>query len=205
VPRHRTLGATLDWSHELLAEPERKLFGRLSVFAGGWTLEAAEAVGAGEGIEGEDILDLLSRLVDKSLVVAEAGSEGALRYRMLEPVRQYGQERLGESGEEAERVRERHAEHYLALAEQAEPELMGADRASWLRRLGIEHANLRVALRWALGPEGARPEERAELGSGWRWRWGDSGTRIARAKGCSGWKEDSPGVARPLNPCGRRC
>ncbi|MDQ4042275.1 MAG: NB-ARC domain-containing protein, partial [Actinomycetota bacterium] len=164
VPRHRTLRATLDWSHELLAGPERKLFGRLSVFAGGWTLEAAEAVGVGEGIEEEDVLDLLSRLLDKSLVVTETPlEEGALRYRMLEPVRQYGLERLEASGE-AERVRERHAQQYLALAEQAEPELMEADQASWLKRLGIEHANLRAALSWTLGPEDAEPKERAELG-----------------------------------------
>lgn len=161
MPRHQTLRATLDWSHELLVEPERKLFGRLSVFAGGWTLEAVEAVGAGDGIEEGEVLDLLGRLVDKSLVVA--GAEGASRYRMLEPVRQYGLERL-EAGGEAERVRERHAGYYLALAEAAEPELMGADQASWLGRLGIEHANLRAALSWALGPEDAEPEERAEPG-----------------------------------------
>jgi predicted ATPase len=158
VPRHQTLRATLDWSHELLAGPERKLFGRLSVFAGGWTLEAAEAVGAGDGIEGGDVLDLLGRLVDKSLVMVE---EGALPYRMLEPVRQYAQERL-EAGGEAQRARERHAEHYLALAEAAEPELMGPDQASWLERLGIEHGNLRAALSWALDAE--ETGERAEIG-----------------------------------------
>src|ERR671911_192074 len=118
LPRQRTLRATLQWSHELLDEPERKLFRRLSVFAGGLTLEVAEAVGAGNGIEQHDVLDLLSRLVDKSLVVTEASprDEGALRHRMLEPIRQYGRERLEESGE-AQRVRERHAEYYLALAE----------------------------------------------------------------------------------------
>jgi non-specific serine/threonine protein kinase len=180
VPRHRTLRATLDWSHELLTEPEKRLFGQLSVFAGGWTLEAAEAVGAGAGLEGGEVLDLLSRLVDKSLVVAEAGTEGASRYRMLEPVRQYGLERL-EAGGEAERVRGRHAEHYLALAERAEPELMGADQASWLKRLGIEHANLRAALSWALAPRDAQqPEERAE-----------SGLRLAAALGRF-WNAYSP-------------
>jgi predicted ATPase/DNA-binding SARP family transcriptional activator/DNA-binding CsgD family transcriptional regulator len=163
VPRHRTLRATLDWSYYLLAEPEKRLFRRLSVFAGGWTLEAAEAVGAGDGTDGGDVLDLLSTLVHKSLVVAEAGAEGALRYRLLEPVRQYGLELLGVGGE-AERARERHAEHYLALAETAEPELIGPDQASWLERLAIEHANLRAALSWALDPEGAQPEERAESG-----------------------------------------
>src|SRR5215218_854024 len=156
VPRHRTLRATLEWSHELLGQPERKLFRRLSVFAGGLTLEAAEAVGAGDGIEQHDVLDLLSKLVDKSLVVTEAspGEEGALRHRMLEPIRQNGRERLEESGE-AQRVRERHTEYYLALAEGADAQ--GADRelnaarpVAWLKRMESEHANLRAALSWSL-------------------------------------------------------
>jgi predicted ATPase/DNA-binding CsgD family transcriptional regulator len=152
VPRHRTLKATLEWSHELLSEFERELFRRLSVFAGGLTLEAAEEVCSGEGIEQEDILDLLSKLVDKSLVVAEAsspGAGGALRYRMLEPVRQYGWERL-EEGEETEWVREQHARHYLALAEAARPKLVGPEEAAWLARLEEEHDNLRATLSWAI-------------------------------------------------------
>jgi predicted ATPase len=154
VPRHRTLRATLEWSYELLSELERKLFGRLSVFAGGFSLEAAEAVGAGDGIEEGDVLDLLSQLVDKSMVVAEARAAGAetlratsLRYRLLEPVRQYGLERLEESGE-AEQVRERHARHYLALAEAAEPQIMGPEQGVWLQRLAREHDNFRAALSW---------------------------------------------------------
>jgi predicted ATPase/DNA-binding SARP family transcriptional activator/DNA-binding CsgD family transcriptional regulator len=157
LPRHRTLRATLEWSHELLDEPERKLFRRLSVFAEGSTLEATEEVCSGEGIGQDEVLDLLSKLVDKSLVVAEAsppGEEGALRYRMLEPLRQYGQERLEESGE-AQRLRERHAEYYLALAEgadaqEAERELNAARPVAWLKRMESEHANLRAALNWSL-------------------------------------------------------
>jgi predicted ATPase len=120
------------------------------------TLEGAEAVGAGDGIEQYDVLDLLSKLVDKSLVVAEAspGEEGALRYRMLEPLRQYGQERLEENGE-AQRARERHAEYYLALAEEAdvqeaERELNAARPVAWLKLMESEHANLRAALNWSL-------------------------------------------------------
>jgi predicted ATPase/DNA-binding SARP family transcriptional activator/DNA-binding CsgD family transcriptional regulator len=162
-PRHRTLRATLAWSHELLDEPERKLFGRLSVFAGGWTLEAAEEVCSGDGQDG--VLDLLSQLVDKSLVVAEAsspGAGGALRYRMLEPVRQYGQERLEKSGK-AERVRERHARHYLELAERVEPELSGARPVPWLELLETEYGNLRSALSWALDTDD-ESQERAEIG-----------------------------------------
>ncbi len=147
-PRQQTMRATLAWSHDLLGERERELFRRLSVFAGGWTLEAAGAV-CGEDDTGRDgVLDLLSRLVDKSLVVAEA-TEGALRYRMLEPVRQYGQERLEARGE-AYAVRRRHAFWYLELAKGAEPWLRGARQEVWLRRLESEHDNLRAALKWAL-------------------------------------------------------
>ena len=147
--RQRTLRGTLDWSYELLKKEERELFGRLSVFAGGFTLEAAEAVCAGEEIERDEVLDLLGHVMNKSLVVAAAGEEGALRYRMLEPVRQYGWEKLAEFGE-AERVRRRHAEYYLALAEEAEPELSGAHEGVWLERLEAEHSNLRAALGWSL-------------------------------------------------------
>ena len=148
-PRQRTLRATLEWSHELLSEPERLVFRRLSIFAGGWTLEAAEAVCAGEGLEEEDVLELLSRLGDKSLVVAEVGSEDAVRYRMLEPVRQYAWKLLEDSGE-AEQVRERHATYYLELAEEAEPELKGARQGEWLGRLEREHGKLRTALGWSI-------------------------------------------------------
>lgn len=160
APRQQTLRATLEWSYELLNELEQTLFRRLSVFVGGWTLEATEAVGVGDGIEQSDILDLLGRLVDKSLVVA--GEEGMARYRMLEPVRQYGREKLGESGE-TERIRERHARYYLVLAERAEPELTGPQQGAWLERLRSEHGNLRAALSWSLGPADTEREERAEL------------------------------------------
>ena len=154
-PRQRTLRATLDWSYGLLSEPERALFRRLSVFAGGWTLEAAEEVCSGEGIEEDEVLDLLSRLVDKSLVVADAG-----RYRMLEPIRQYAWEQL----EDTEEVRERHAEYYLALAESAEPELLGAGQGEWLRRLRTEFGNLRGALSWSMETGQERERAQEELG-----------------------------------------
>ena len=148
--RHQTLRATLDWSYELLGEPEQALFGRLSAFAGGFTLEAAESVGAGVDIEGEDVLELLSLLVDKSLVVAEESWESGARYRLLEPVRQYAREKLEESGE-AEAIGRRHAEFFLTFAEEAEPELNGPRQAEWLDRLETEHDNLRAALSSALG------------------------------------------------------
>ncbi|CAA9450954.1 MAG: hypothetical protein AVDCRST_MAG58-946, partial [uncultured Rubrobacteraceae bacterium] len=154
-PRHRTLRATLEWSHELLSEAERALFRRLSVFVGGWTLEAAEEVCSGGSVEQDDVLELLSELVDKSLVVVEAGEQRVPRFRMLEPIRQYGQERLQESGT-AEHLRERHARYYLALAQEAEPELEGADQTRWMDRLESEHDNLRAVLSWAL--EGGQAE-----------------------------------------------
>ena len=158
--RHQTLRATLQWSYELLSEAERVLFRRLSAFVGGFTLEAAEEVGAGEAVEAGRVLDLLSQLVDKSLVVAESDAEGALRYGLLEPVRQFAREKLRESGEERE-VRRHHAEHYLALAETAEPELVGPDQGMWLGRLRNEFANLREAHTWSLEP--SDEEERAWL------------------------------------------
>jgi predicted ATPase/DNA-binding CsgD family transcriptional regulator len=148
APRQQTLRATLDWSYELLSESERKLFGRLSVFVGGWTLEAAEAVATSDGIEERDVLNLLSGLVDKSLVVTRGSGDNAPRYRMLEPIRQYAQEKLEESGE-AEAVRRRHAVFFLALAEQAELELGGGRQAECFERLEREHGNLRAALGWS--------------------------------------------------------
>jgi predicted ATPase/DNA-binding SARP family transcriptional activator/DNA-binding CsgD family transcriptional regulator len=148
-PRHQTLRATLDWSYELLSQPERKLYGRLSVFTGGFSLEAAEAVGATDDIEQHEVLESLLSLVDKSLVVAEAANEGRMRYRMLEPVRQYGLERLEMSGEVQE-VRRRHAGYFLALAEEAEPRLRGPEQAAWFERLDAENDNLRGALSWLL-------------------------------------------------------
>ena len=128
-PRQRTLKGALDWSHELLSEPEKVLFRRLSVFAGGWTLKAAETVASGDGVEEEVVLDLLSGLVEKSLALAEEHGGSGLRYRMLEPVKQYAREKLEEAGESAT-VRRRHADFFLALAERARPELRGPETGS---------------------------------------------------------------------------
>lgn len=149
TPRQQTLKGALDWSYDLLLETEKKLFGRLSTFVGGWTLEAAEAVGAGDGIEEKEVLDLISRLVDKSLVIAEAREDGTLRYKMLELVSQYGQSRLAESNE-FETVRHLHAVWFLRLAEKAERKLRGRTQAACLKQLEREHDNLRAALSWAL-------------------------------------------------------
>src|SRR5918994_4963126 len=133
-PRQRTLKGALDWSHELLSEPEKVLFRRLSVFAGGWTLTTAETVASGDGVAEGEILDLLSGLVDKSLVLAEEHGGSGVRYRMLEPVKQYAREKLEEAGESGT-VRRRHADFFLALAERARPELRGPEDRKWLERL----------------------------------------------------------------------
>ena len=148
LPRQQTLRATLDWSYDLLTEAERVLLLRLAVFAGGCTIEAAEAVCGGEPLAGWEILDRLTSLVDKSLVIAEAQAAEA-RYRLLETLRQYAFERLIEAGAEAA-ARARHRDCFLALAEQAEPELHQRADRGWLTRLEAEHDNLRAALAWCL-------------------------------------------------------
>ncbi|MDQ3826001.1 MAG: hypothetical protein M3325_09815, partial [Actinomycetota bacterium] len=145
VPRQRTLRASIDWSYELLSESERALLRRLSVFTGGWTLDAAERVCAGDGIDRGAVVDLLTGLVDKSLVTtAEHGAE--VRYGLLETVRQYGAARLAEAGE-VEAVGERHFGYYVGLAERAEPAVLRAGRDDpLLQRLATELPNLRAAL-----------------------------------------------------------
>ncbi|MGQ0571653.1 MAG: ATP-binding protein [Armatimonadota bacterium] len=146
LSRHQTLRATMDWGFELLSEPERILLRRLSVFTGGLTLEAAEAVCSGNGIEAHQVLALLALLVDKSLVLAE-GNEDEARYRFLETVREYAREKLEQSSEAAT-MRARHQDWFLALAEEAEPHLAGKGQAIWLERLEREVDNLRAALEW---------------------------------------------------------
>jgi predicted ATPase/DNA-binding SARP family transcriptional activator/DNA-binding CsgD family transcriptional regulator/Tfp pilus assembly protein PilF len=149
VARQRTLRGALDWSHDLLGESEQILFRRLSVFVGSWTLEAVEAVGRGEGVAQGDVLELLSGLLDKSLVVIETTSDEALRYGMLEPIRQYAREKLEDSGE-AEAILLRHAKFFLDLAEEAEKGYFGPGERKWLNRLESEHDNMRAALSWSL-------------------------------------------------------
>jgi len=148
-PRQQTLHATLDWSHRLLDAPERAVLRRLSVFAGGWTLDAAEAVCVCSEEPRTGVAGLLCRLVDKSLVLAEdaAGTGGERRYRLLETVREYAGEHLLASGEAAA-ARGQHRAWYLALAERAERRLTGPAQDRWLDLLETEHDNIRVALAW---------------------------------------------------------
>ncbi|MDQ4011593.1 MAG: winged helix-turn-helix domain-containing protein [Actinomycetota bacterium] len=143
--RHRTLSAVIDWSYDLLAEPERGLFDRLSVFAGGFGLAAAEAVAN----PGDDVVELLGQLVDKSLVLRAEGVGGLSRYRLLDMLRQYGRERLARR-DAAEEIRRRHAEYYAELAEQLTPLAPDPVPPQWLDRFEEERANLHSAAAWAL-------------------------------------------------------
>jgi non-specific serine/threonine protein kinase len=173
LPRHQTLRATIDWSYALLSEQERIVLRRLAVFSSGWTLEAAEAVCAGEAVGPEDVLELLSRLVDKSLVQVEGGLVGEPRYRFLETLRQYAQDRLLEAGETAA-IRERHLDWCLTLVESAEALVIAdvgmalpfdARRRERIQRLNAEHDNLRAALAWSqAGPSDASKLARLTIG-----------------------------------------
>jgi predicted ATPase/class 3 adenylate cyclase len=206
LPRQQTLRALIDWSYDLLSEPERALLRHLSVFAGGWTLEAAEAVCSGVqvlGCSGDQgtaatplntpleqwqVLDLLTSLTEKSLVVVEQQAEA--RYRLLETVRQYARDRLLESGDGAA-ARGQHTNWYLALAERAEPELHGEHQATCLERLQVEYDNLRAALEWSLaGETGVEPALRLAVAMGLFWRTrghlGEGRMWVARALDAAG-------------------
>ncbi|GAB3958897.1 LuxR family transcriptional regulator [Actinoallomurus acanthiterrae] len=152
LPRHQTLRALIDWSHGLCTEAERLVWARISVFSGGLDLEAAEQVCAGDGIAREDMLDLVGGLVDKSVLVREE-HPGAVRYRLLETIRQYGRERLVASGTE-DLILRRHRDYYRGLAADAWTRLFGPDQVALLTRLRVEHPNLRVALEYSFGRSG---------------------------------------------------
>jgi tetratricopeptide (TPR) repeat protein len=158
--RQRTMRSTLDWSYDLLSEGEKALFRRLSVFSGGFTLEAVEEVGASEGVvDAEEVLELLEGLTEQSLVIVTQDRHRQMRYGMLEPVRQYALEKLDES-EEAGKIRLRHAGYYLALAEEAEPRIKGWDQVEWLDRLEADNDNLRAAIGRSLETGDARTAAR---------------------------------------------
>ncbi len=163
--RHQTLRAAIDWSHQLLPAAARQLLARLAVFANGWTLAAVEALGDEASqqdsrverlaIATDEVLPLLAQLVEHSLVAIESGATG-LRYRFLEPIRQYAAEQLVAGGEEGY-WRERHARHFLAVAEEAEAALHGPTQGRWLARLEQDEENIRAALRWWADQGAAEP------------------------------------------------
>jgi non-specific serine/threonine protein kinase len=167
LPRHQTLRATIDWSYDLLSEKERTLFRRLAVFAGGFRLEAVETICAGDDLEQNEILDGLARLVSKSLVVAEILEQRQARYHLLETIRQYAFNLLRESGEE-NKLRDRHLDWYLVLAEGSKAQWRGPKQKEVFDQLEIEHDNLRAALEWSRLESGSA-EAGLRLGSAlWR-------------------------------------
>jgi non-specific serine/threonine protein kinase len=208
LERQQTLRAAVDWSYDLLTETEQQLFQRISVFAGGLSLEGAESVCTGNGITEEEILDLLAHLVDKSLLIPEEGCEGTARYRLLETLRAYGRERLESAGHWDEYVN-RHGEFYRAVAERAEAGLLGPEQASWLNRLEEEHDNFRLAIESAH----ERGDVARELSIGaslWRfwWTrgfWQEGNRRLSKAIDAAGGASPAPASrgasrARPGDP-----
>ena len=149
LPRHQTLRAMIQWSYDLLSVQEQLLFQRLSVFAGGWSLEAAEQVCVGNGIETSQILELLTQLLNKSLIVVERTQGQNARYHMLETIRQYAEEKVGASSE-SEITRDRHLTYFVEMAEQADKNLHSSEMIMWLDLLETELDNIRAALAWAL-------------------------------------------------------
>lgn len=160
LPHQQTLQALIDWSYELLTEPERAVFRRMGAFVGGRTLEALEAVCSGNGVEEFEILDLLEQLVDKSLVMVERDTAGNPRYTVIESVWQYAQQKL-EGSDEADALHEKHMLYFLKWAEDNAPRLEGPDQKAWLDRFFSEHFNFRRAIEWTLQKE--RTEEAMRL------------------------------------------
>jgi predicted ATPase len=175
--RQRTLRGAIAWSHDLLDTPARGLFARLSVFAGGWTIESAEAV-CDPGELGLDALDGLTSLVDQSLVRRTDAADGQPRFWMLETLREFAREQL-EAGGDLDLVRRRHGEHFLGLAVEAEPHLTADDQRAWLDRLDLEQANLRGALRWAVD---AGEADRAQQAAGALWRFWQQRGHLAEGR-----------------------
>ncbi|WP_308165087.1 BTAD domain-containing putative transcriptional regulator [Nocardia noduli] len=166
LPRHRTLRAVVDWSWELLSDAERTVLRRLSVFAGGGSLEAAESVCADDGVDAADVLELLTALTEKSLVLTEG--DRAPRYRMLGTIKEYAEQRLAEAAE-SDRTRRAHLAYFTELAEIAEPRLRRAEQLEWLATLEAEHDNIAAAMRGALAAGEADGAMRLAAAAGWYW------------------------------------
>jgi predicted ATPase/class 3 adenylate cyclase len=197
LPRQQTLRAMIDWSYNLLSEQERLLFRRLAVFVGGWTLEAAEAVCSGEGLGPDLVLELLSQLVNKSLVVM-VEVNGESRYHCLETIRQYGREKLFES-EEAATIRDRHLDTYIQLAEQGYEELQGRNDLVWIEKLEMENDNFRAALSWSLESPGVDPQKALQLSGALQDFWVYEGRlpMVERDPGESRGYADQPALQSP--------
>ncbi len=166
LPRHRTLRAVVDWSWELLTGAERRVLRRLSVFSGGASLEAAERVCVGDAVEQEQVLELLTSLAEKSLLLTEG--DGAPRYRMLGTIKEYAADRLADAGE-SDLARQAHLAYFTALTETAEPHLRRAEQLEWLAILETEHDNISAAMRRAIAAGEAQAAMRLAAATGWYW------------------------------------
>ncbi len=224
--RHQTLRATMEWSYDLLSAAEQMLFRRLSVFAGGFPLEAAEAVCSDDGLKRNEVLNVLAHLVEKSLVVKQEQG-GDARCRLLEPIRQYAREKVMAAGE-GEAVHTQHLMYFLRLAEEAAPELSGRNQLEWSQRFEREHDNLRAALGWALERGATEAALQLCVALAWFWRvrgyhsegrqWLQQALEAGRAQqlqnaptaarkvyghalnwaGALAWRQDDYGAARAL-------
>ena len=166
LPRHKTLRAVVDWSWELLTDAERMVLRRLSVFSGGASLEAAERVCAGDAVEQDEVLELLTALAEKSLLLAEG--DRAPRYRMIGTISEYAGHRLAEAGE-SDQARHAHLAYFTELTETADPHLRRAEQVDWLATLEVEHDNIGTAMRGALAAGEAQAAMRLAAAAGWYW------------------------------------
>jgi predicted ATPase len=196
LPRQQTLRATLDWSYKLLDDSQRLLLQRLSVFAGGCTLEAAEAICAGDGLEAGEVLDVLGALVTKSMVIAEHTPGEAARYHLLETVRQYAREKLNDAGETA-RLHNRHLDYFLAFAEDAFPRLQAPEGPAWRDKVAAERDNWRQAVEWSFSGDPSQIEAGprlviAVMYGPWRWNSEEVDWRLRGIELCRRRPDISP-------------
>ncbi|MFC2093560.1 tetratricopeptide repeat protein, partial [Bacteroidota bacterium] len=165
LPRQQTLKALIDWSYDLLSGQEKILWSRLSIFVDGWTLESAEEICSDDKVNEEEILDLLSLLLEKSIIIFDSEEE---RYRILESIRSYGEEKLKEANE-TNKISSKHLHYFMELSETAEPKLKGPEAKEWLEKIETEHGNLESAIEWSL--KNGYSEEGSRLAGALGWFW----------------------------------
>jgi predicted ATPase len=200
LPRQQTLEASLAWSHALLTEPQRLVFRRLGVFPATFDLDAAIEICAAEGVETWQVLDLVTLLVDKNLVTVDDSGETA-RYRLLETIGLYAQDRLVAAGED-ERIRMRHCDHYLALAEQAAPYLESPESAAWAERLTVEWPNLEAGLVCCRRADLSEELQRLVVALAALWMPGNASWPVPNPVGVE-WVDAALGSGDPGNPTRR--
>ena len=190
LPRQQTLKALIDWSYDLLSDQEKMLWERLSVFSGGWSLESAEEICSDEKIESYDVLDLLFNLTEKSIIIFDADNE---RYRMLESIRQYGDEKLGQS-ESRGNVYSKHLKYFMDLAVKSEDGLAGDNVTKWLSILDNESGNMEAALNWSYN--GGDNEDGGKLAVAYANYWLNRGHLTTAIYFLENILEKSPGISK---------